>query len=315
MMAIPSSRKEDTGLERPLVSVVMPTFNRARLLERAMRSVLNQTYAQLEIIVVDDASRDNTLEVVKAVQDDRVRYIRHEINRGGSAARNTGIGAARGEYIAFLDDDDEWESVKTEEQLWVLERQNYDAVLCTSDEHGARMSKFDNKKMIDLEDLRRGRFTAGGTGVLMARTDVMQETLFDENLPRYQDWDVFIRIGQKYRIGYVNKPFVRYNEGVHERISNKIITMPASALEKELRMVHKHREFFGEQLYRWHVCRFMLYGIKYRSDKLAHIFYLVRNYGMGNVVKFLVKRVWQKMTNRPNQSTQASHVRPMGEGE
>lgn len=288
------SRKEAAGLEKPLVSVVMPTFNRARLLDRAIRSVLNQTYRKLEIIVVDDAARDNTLDVVKAIHDDRVRYIRHDTNRGGSAARNTGIRAAKGEYIAFLDDDDEWESVKTEEQLRFLEGQDCDAVLCTSDEHGTRLSKFAGKKMVDLEDLRRGRFTSGGTGVLMARSDVMKATMFDENLPRYQDWDVFIRIGQQYRIGYLNKPFVRYNEGTHERISNEIIGMPVSALENELQMVHKHREFFGEKWFRWHICRFMLYGIKYRPDKAAFISYMIKNYGVQNVIKALARRFWQK---------------------
>lgn len=278
----------------PLVTVVIPTYNRAALLTCAIQSVLNQTYENLEIIVVDDASADDTQRIVESFADSRIRYLRHKVNRGGSAARNTGIRAATGKYIAFLDDDDKWESRKTEEQLKMLEDLGYDAVLCTSDEHGARLSKFERKKTIDLEDLRRGLFTAGGTGVLMARTDVMRHTLFDEHLPRYQDWDVFIRIGQQYKIGYLNKPFVRYNEGTHDRISNKIISMPASALEGELQMVHKHREFFGEKWLRWHVCRFMLYGIKYRPDKAAHILYMIKNYGVQNVIKALVRRLWQK---------------------
>ena len=299
----------------PHISVIIPTRNRAAMLVCAVQSVRQQTYENLEIIVVDDASTDDTQKIIENLADSRIRYIRHDINQGGAAARNTGIRAARGEYIAFLDDDDEWESVKTEEQLRVLEDQNYDAVLCTSDEHGAGLSGFESKKVIDLEDLRRGRFTAGGTGILMAKADVMRETLFDEDLPRYQDWDVFIRIGQKYRIGYLNKPFVRYNEGSHERISNKIISMPASALEKEIRMVHKHRAFFGEKWFRWHVCRFMLYGIKYRSDKRSHILYLVKNYGVISVIQFLAKRFWQKATSRRNRPMQASQGNPMGEGE
>src|SRR3990167_9420175 len=109
------TKKTAIDMKRPVVSVVMPTFNLARLLERALRSALDQTYDNLEIIVVDDASSDDTPDVVKTVQDERVRYIRHETNRGGSAARNTGIRIATGEFIAFLDDDDEWESIKTEE--------------------------------------------------------------------------------------------------------------------------------------------------------------------------------------------------------
>jgi glycosyltransferase involved in cell wall biosynthesis len=282
------------GGHKPLVSVVMPTFNRSRLLGRALRSVLGQSYGNLEIIVVDDASKDDTADVVKSIGDRRIKYIRHDSNRGGSAARNTGIRAATGEYIAFLDDDDQWEPEKTEEQLKVLERGECDALLCTSDEHGTRIAKFDRKKTIELDDLRRGRYTAGGTGVLMARAAVIKDTMFDEGLPRYQDWDVFIRIGQQYRVGYLNRPYVRYNEGAHERISNKIVNMPASALENELRMVHKHRAFFGEKWFRWHVCRFMLYGIKYRKDKWTHLAYMVRNYGIVSVIKVLARRIWHK---------------------
>ena len=89
------------------VSVIIPTYNRAHLVGRAIRSVLNQTYQDFEIIVVDDCSTDNTEEIVKGFNDHRIRYMRHDRNRGGSAARNTGIKASQGKYIAFLDSDDE----------------------------------------------------------------------------------------------------------------------------------------------------------------------------------------------------------------
>ena len=105
----------------PKVSVIIPTYNRAHLVGRAIRSVLNQTYQDFEIIVVDDGSTDNTEEVVKSFNDPRIRYIRHEKNRGGSAACNTGIRAARGEYIAFQDSDDEWLPEKLEKQMQVFE--------------------------------------------------------------------------------------------------------------------------------------------------------------------------------------------------
>jgi glycosyltransferase involved in cell wall biosynthesis len=120
-----STRANDTT---PLVSVVLPTFNRAHLLKSALASVLSQTYKNLEIIVVDDASTDDTQQVVAVIKDHRLRYIRHVATKGGSAARNTGILAAIGSYIAFLDDDDEWYPEKVEAQLEWLDR--YDAVLC-----------------------------------------------------------------------------------------------------------------------------------------------------------------------------------------
>jgi len=95
--------------KNPKVSVIIPTYNRAHLIGRAIQSVLNQTYQDFELIVVDDGSTDNTNEVIKefSQKDKRILYIKHDKNKGGSAARNTGIKAARGEYIAFQDSDDE----------------------------------------------------------------------------------------------------------------------------------------------------------------------------------------------------------------
>ena len=95
-------------LDMPKVSAVITTYNRSGLLPRAVNSVLAQTYDDYEIIIVDDCSTDNTQRVITKLTDSRIRHFRHEVNKGVSAARNTGIANARGEYIAFLDDDDEW---------------------------------------------------------------------------------------------------------------------------------------------------------------------------------------------------------------
>lgn len=107
--------------ERPTVSVILPTYNRAHLLERAIQSVLDQTYPDFEIIVVDDASIDNTVNIIKGIINERIRYIRHEKNKGAAAARNTGIKLAKGKYIAFQDSDDEWLRDKLEKQIKIFE--------------------------------------------------------------------------------------------------------------------------------------------------------------------------------------------------
>ena len=101
--------------------MIIPTHNRADLLPRAARSVLGQTYDDYEIIIVDDCSTDGTSETVLSWGDNRIRYIRHTENRRQSASLNTGIDAARGEYVAFLDDDDEWMPDKLELQVAELE--------------------------------------------------------------------------------------------------------------------------------------------------------------------------------------------------
>lgn len=95
-------------VKNPKVSVIITTYNRQETLSRAIQSVLDQTYQDFEIIVVDDASKVSQEEIVSSFNDDRIKFIRHSINKGGSAARNTGIAASLGEYIAFLDSDDQW---------------------------------------------------------------------------------------------------------------------------------------------------------------------------------------------------------------
>jgi glycosyltransferase involved in cell wall biosynthesis len=100
-----------------LISVIIPVYNRTDLLPRAVNSVLNQTYDNLEIIVVDDGSTEDIEGVLDKFDDVRIHYIRHEANRGVAAARNTGMRFAHGEYVAFLDSDDEWFERKIERQL------------------------------------------------------------------------------------------------------------------------------------------------------------------------------------------------------
>lgn len=122
-MGVPAA----TGPQHPpAVSVVVPTFNRANLLPRALASVAAQTYRDLELIVVDDHSSDRTPEVIAGFAGGAggaaVRTVRHERNRGHSAALNTGIAAARGRYVAFLDDDDAWLPTKLAAQVAVLDR-------------------------------------------------------------------------------------------------------------------------------------------------------------------------------------------------
>ena len=105
----------------PKVSVVVLTHNRPDMLCRAVSSILNQTFQDFEIVLVDDASTDNTPEVVRGLGDARIKYIRHKENRGEAAAANTGVTSSSGEYIAFLHDDDEWLPEKLGQQVRLLE--------------------------------------------------------------------------------------------------------------------------------------------------------------------------------------------------
>ena len=113
--------------QTPRVSVIVPTHNRADLLPRAVDSILAQTYGDYEMVIVDDCSADNTQDVIAGFSDPRIRSFRHDRNRGQSAAINTGIAHARGEYVGFLDDDDEWLPTKLEGQVALLEASSPDS--------------------------------------------------------------------------------------------------------------------------------------------------------------------------------------------
>ena len=281
---------------KPLVSVVIPTCNRAGLLKRAVNSVVGQTYARLEIIVVDDASTDNTREIVRGFKDDRIRYLRHDENRGGSAARNTGVDAATGQYIAFLDDDDEWVPQMMQKQLDAL--QGFDAVLCTCIVNGRSMAKQQPKSVVALEDLKRNPYAVGGTGVLMANAPIIKELRFDEQLPIHQDWDLFIRLAQRCDIAYLNEPLLIYNEGLHDRITNKRANLTLEQLEPYMRMLEKHKSFFGRSWYNRHIASILLYGFfKHRPEKAKHLLYTVRRCGVLAVARVLVRRAYQVAAN------------------
>ena len=107
----------------PLVSVIIPTYNRADLVRRAIGSVLAQSYANFEVIVIDNASSDKTAEVVDSIVDARLKFIRHDVNKGPAASRNTGLRNSRGDYITFLDSDDEWLPQKLACQLDVFKEE------------------------------------------------------------------------------------------------------------------------------------------------------------------------------------------------
>jgi len=132
--------------------------------------------------------------------------------------------------------------------------------------------------------------------VLMASTSAMREVMFDEELPRGQDWDVFIRLAQKYRVGYLNRPLVKYNEGSHSRISNEITNMPAKDLVKRLRILEKHKTFFGPRWFSRHMSRFLLYQVRRRRDKWQHVFFTIRTCGIAAVAWALSRRVLFRLT-------------------
>jgi glycosyltransferase involved in cell wall biosynthesis len=200
-----------------LVSIIIPTCDRPLLVVRAIQSVLRQSYSDHEVIVVDDASAGDTQQQVAACAGDRVRFIRLEARSGANVARNRGISEAKGDFIAFLDDDDAWEPDKLAEQVRVLSETG--PALC-----------YTGKKVINARGNRIGysyhtpKFPdhyrsilydnfIGSTSSVMAPARAFTEIgLFDERLSAFQDYDLYIRLLKKYRVVGINTPLVRYLE-------------------------------------------------------------------------------------------------------
>ena len=271
--------------EKPLVSVVIATYKRSGLVPRAIESVRKQTYRNVEILVVDDGSPDNTRAVVESIPDDRIRYIRHEKNKGLPAARNTGIRAAQGEYIAFLDDDDEWREHKLERQLQAIE--HYDAVVCGALINGRPRSVHDRPD-VTLDDLRN--YIPDPSGLLV-KASVIRDLLFDESLREGEDWDAFIRIAQRHTIGFIEEPLVLYNDGGHQRMTNEATDQTGPELEKDTAVLDKHRHLFGEKWFRYHLARKLTSHIHSRRNKLHCIGYAVRRCGIVPVAAVMADKI------------------------
>ena len=194
----------------PKVTVVITTHNRADLLPRAVESVLAQTYTDYEIIIVDDCSSDDTQEVIAGLDDPRIRSFRHERNRGVSAARNTAIFNARGEYVALLDDDDEWLPMNLELRVRRFDSASSKVGLVygwrdvVDDSTGKVRPHTRHTLEGDLfEYLLALNYIAGGPD-LMVRLSAAQEIGgFDENVPLSEDLLFLTQIAQRYHIAVV----------------------------------------------------------------------------------------------------------------
>lgn len=197
--------------EKYLISVIIPTYNGSETIERAINSALNQTYKNLEVIVVDDCSTDNTVEIVNKIKDKRLRLIRHRENKNGSAARNTGIKASKGEYIAFLDDDDEWMTKKIELQLQYLntkDNKQWKGVVCSYlYKKNNQVKKVINRKEGNLtEDILSMSISLGVGSTLMIHKSVIDEIgYFNEEYIRNQDIEFILRYFRKYKLAVLQK--------------------------------------------------------------------------------------------------------------
>ncbi len=201
----------------PTVSVVIPTYNRAHVVGQAIKSVLHQTFQDFEIIVVDDASADNTEEVVKGFGDPRIHYLRHKQNYGAPQARNSGAEIAQGEYLAFLDSDDLWYPKFLEQQLVALmDLPPTVGMSCCNmmqkmGDSGRVMGP--GKRSLTFDENLTHADGICASSFLVRRVAFHEIGGFDVQFSSFQDFDFLLRMAAKYRIQSIDDVLFEYRLG------------------------------------------------------------------------------------------------------
>ncbi|MFO7904329.1 MAG: glycosyltransferase family 2 protein [Pirellulaceae bacterium] len=242
--------------ENPVVSIIVPAFNRNETLPRSLMSVAKQTFQKFEIIIIDDGSTQSLAPVVSSFEDSRIRLLVHKKNRGANAARNTGIRVAKGKYIAFLDSDDEWHEEKLAVQVNAMEHApssvgaHYTGYTAYLEDGRIQCERNPVLSGNLLPSLIRGNII-GTLSTLMVRRSVLGAVNgFDEDLPSAQDWDLYIRIAKICEFATVGDSLVCYRLG-RDSITRNMRAKARGlqmALEKHGKELSRERRAFARQL-------------------------------------------------------------------
>jgi len=202
----------------PKVSVVIPAYNAIAYLPESVESAINQTFTDLEVLIIDDGSSDQTVEWASQITDPRVKLISQK-NKGLSGARNTGIAHAQGEYVALLDADDIWEPTKLEKQVRCLEDDPAVGLVDTwavlVDEQGKSTGEVIGsstegnvwQRLVEFQTV-----CCCGSTSLIRRSCFETVGVFDQDLRFFEDLDIFIRIAAHYSFAFVKEPLIRYRQ-------------------------------------------------------------------------------------------------------
>lgn len=242
----------------PAVSVVIPTYNRVATLPRALESVLRQTFQDIEVIVVDDCSTDGSWDYLQSVRDPRLRIVRHEANRGGGAARNSGIALARAGLVAFQDSDDEWLVTKLARQMELYRREgdaDHGAVYCAKITNGEGRFGIYGPREVQYMPLPHYAKTAGdirdelldhamvSTQTLLVRRALLERVGgFDESFRLGQDWDLTTRLAQETRFLFLDVPLVLCFTS-----PDSISKMKTNQAQVRRRMLEKHHALIARR--------------------------------------------------------------------
>lgn len=278
------------------ISVIIPTHNRGGDIEKTIYSVVNQTFSPYEIIIVSDGSTDNTKEVVKIIQKKypNIYFYEYFPNRGANYARNYGVNKSKGNFIAFLDDDDEWLESKLKKQIECFIKNPNVGLVYTGvnniylDDNIFYISLPKKHKNIDKEILFHNIIST--TSTVCVRKDILLDVGgFDEELPALQDYDLWIRICQKYCIYGIEEPLINYYN--KRKLSKQISSNTVNYIEAIDYISRKYDKLFSK-LSPSEICKREVNNTKLLMNKE------MRNNNKWNAFKYAIRII--KLSKKPN---------------
>ncbi|MDD6042735.1 MAG: glycosyltransferase family 2 protein [Eubacteriaceae bacterium] len=287
----------------PAISVIIPTYGEPHFLSRTIHSVLNQTFYDFEVFVIDDNNPDtdartNTEIVMNTFSDERLHYIKHPQNLNGSAARNTGIAEATGKYISFLDSDDEYNSERLQKCFDAMEN----ASCSVAGVYTGCEFRRNGKMYHTMTDIKPGNFLVDtlactfnlGTGSnLFIRKSVIDEINgFDDSFLRHQDYEFLVRIFEKYELESVPEVLViKNNENVNLPNVEKIIDIKKQYLDKYKLIINERTDSEKKYIYHSQYIQIAEAAQKTKKYELANQYYKKAKNQGGLSIKEQLRRI------------------------
>ena len=287
-----------------VISVIITTYKRSpNLLKRAILSVIKQTYQSIELLIVDDSPpnfeyRPEIEDMICQFADNRLKLIKHPRNYGVSTARNTGIKFAKGAFIAFLDDDDEWLSEKLQKQILLMNDSEVGLVYCrryicnddTNLKHIHQRKYFSGQV---FDELISGNFIGSPSFVLVRRECFDRAGMFNEQMNYSEDFEMWLRIAKEYKICYIDEPLAIYHVHKLERATlnyNKVIhgMLELNKIHSEYLSCHKHIK--SVRLFRLAICYLL---VKKRKKALHTYMSAIRlmPFKIKIIIKYTIKMI------------------------
>ncbi len=223
------------------VSVILTTYNRDRFLPEAIQSILAQDYQDFELFLIDDGSTDNTWKKIQPYHH-LLTYIRHTSNKGISAARNTGIRNSSGKLICFLDSDDLWENKKLSSQITFLQKNSGYQIVYTNEtwlRDGSWLNQKSKHKKFSgyIFDKLLPLCLISASSIMVSRQILDQTGYFDESFPACEDYDLWLRIGCRFPIGYLEDRLIIKRGGHKDQLSQKYVGLDKLRIKALLKVI------------------------------------------------------------------------------